>query len=899
MRFLRGLEFQLRCLLRRTEADDELRDELQDYIERQTQHYLDRGLSPAEARTAALRDVGGVEQVKEACRDVRGVNWLEDLLKDLVYGLRMMRREPGFTAVALLVIALGIGLNTAIFSADDAILFRRLPYKSYKQLVEVFQKYLPRPSIDRMPVAPANYFDWQADTKGFQSFAAWQDTNLDVSGERGPERIRAAEVSANLFDVLGVEPMLGREFQTGEDSPGKDSVVILSYGLWQRRFAGHQDVLGETIVANGRKYTVLGVMPREFRFPIGWLSSDVEIWKPLALDSSQRLSRSEITLEVVARLRPGVAIPQAEASLNIIAHRLAQNYPETNKDWGVHLMALADRGTSDFRDMFVLLSAAVGLVLLIACANVANLLLARGTERQKELAIRSALGAQKNRLVRQLITEGVLLSFCGGLFGVGIGYLGIHSLKVLAPMELPDLRQASLNMTVLIVSVGLSILCGFLFSVLPALTLSKRSLHGNLQEIGRSSTGTIRAARMKAALVTGEVALTLALLLCAGDVLNSFWSYMSVDPGFDPRNVLTMRISLSKQRHGNPQEWTRYFDRVLEEIGAIPGVAATAVGTNAPMAGGGAIMRFHIVGVSVAAGITERSIAEYCRVTPNYFRVTGIRFRRGRDLSVYDSEGRPRVAVVNETFARQQFGDGNPIGQRILLDGDVNASATAKISGPPTQIVGVVRDTKEYGLFQTSPQMIYVPLAQDPEPAAFLLVKTGVNPREILAQVRDKLATLDPDQPVYSFRTLKEIILEEHAFFRFNTLLLAIFAAIALVLSVIGIYGVVAYTVTQRLREFGIRLALGSPRHKILTLVLRQGILLSGSGIGLGLVFAWPATRLLARTLKGSMRLILMPTGPELFPALCAAIALTMTLACIIPARRATKADPIKALRCE
>lgn len=884
---------------RRNKLERDLGRELEFHIAERMSALKTSGLNEEEARRQVRREFGGIEQVKEECRDARGIKWLEDLIQDLIYGLRMMRREPGFTAVALLVIGLGIGANTAIFSADHAVLFRTLPYHNYEELVEVFQKYLPRPSINRMPAAPANYFDWQADTKAFQSFAAWQDTNFNLGGGDNPERIRAAEVSANLFDVLGVEPMLGRAFQSGENSPGRDSAVILSYGLWQRRFAGNRNILGNTIAADGRKYTVIGVMPKRFRFPIGWLSSDVEIWKPLALDNSQRFSRSEITLEVVARLRADMTVARAEKSLNIIAGRLAHTYPETNKDWGVHLMPLADRGTSDFRGMFILLSIAVSLVLLVACANIANLLLARGTERQKELTVRSALGAQKSRLVRQSITEGVLLSFCGGLLGIEIAYLAIRSLKLLAPMELPDLQQAALNGPVIMVSVGLSVLSGFLFSVLPAVTLSRRSLHGNLQETGRSTTGTIRIARMKASLVIGEVALTLALLLCAGDILNTFFSYMRVDPGFDPKNVLTMRISLSKHKYGNAQQWTAFFNRVVVEVGAIPGVTAAAAGTNAPMAGGGAILRFHVAGASAIADINEHSIAQYCRITPDYFRVTGISLRRGRGLQVSDKEGRARVAVVNETFARQQFGDRDPIGKRIILDGDVNASAAAKAAGPPLEIVGVVRDTKEYGLFESTPQMIYVPLAQDPESAAFILFKTTLDPSGVLAEARSRVAKLDPDQPVYSIRTLKQIVLEESAFFRFNTVLLTGFAALALVLSVIGLYGVIAYTVTQRWREFGIRLALGSPRHEILLLVLRQGIWLTAVGISLGLVLTWPATRLLARTLKESMRLTLTSTGPKLFPALCAAIVLTMMLACIVPARRATKADPMQALRCE
>lgn len=893
---LADLFFRLRAFLRRDLMERELNEELQAHFDQYVAKLTQSGLSEEEAFRRVRLEFGMLDQVSEECRDVRGVHWVEDLTHDLRYGLRMMRKERGFTAAALLVIALGIGVNTAVVSADHAVLFRALPYPSYHELVEIFQDYRPNPAMDRMPVAPANYFDWRAETKAFGSFAAWQETSFNLSGEDHPERVRVAEVSANLFDVLGVKPILGHGFESGVDSPGRDSEVMLSYSLWQRRFAGNPRVAGTTISANGKKYSVAGVMPRECRFPIGWSSADVEMWKPLALDGAQKYSRSDIALEVIGRLRTGTTVAQGEASLNGIARRLEKAYPETNKGWGVHLMLLADRGISDFRKLFVLLSIAVGVVLLIACANVANLLLARGAERHKELTLRFALGAQTNRLVRQLITEGVLLSLCGGLLGIGIGYLSVRALPLLAPVELPDLKNATLDMPVVLVSAGLSLLSGFLFSVLPALTLSRRSLRGNLQETGRSSTGTVQAARMKAMLLIGEVALTLVLLLCAGDLLNSFVSYMKTDPGFDATNVLTMRMSLSKQRYENPQQWRTFFDQAVDEVRAIPGVVATAAGTIAPMTGGGAVMRFHIAGASSAAG---HSMVSYCRVTPDYFRVASIGLQRGRGLSASDTDEGVRVAVVNETFVRRQFGTSNPIGRRFFLDGDVNRSITAKHDEMPLEIVGVVRDTKEYNLFMVSPQMVYVPLAQDPQPAGFLLIKTSADPLGFQEAVRKKLAQFDPDQPVYAIRTLEQIESDEHAFFRFYTLLLAVFAAIALMLAVIGIYGVVSYAVNRRVREFGIRLALGSPRHKILTMVLSQAVWISFLGIGVGLALTWPATRLLTRVLQESMYLTLKSTGPGLFLILCLGIALTMFIACVVPARRASTADPIETLRCE
>jgi putative ABC transport system permease protein len=897
--WLYTIPLRLRSLFRRNKLDSELDEELQNHIERQTEQNIALGMSPIEARRAALIALGGFEQSKQQCRETRGVHWIGDLGHDILYGLRTMRRNPGFTIAALLILALGIGANTAIFSANHALLFRVLPYRDPGQLVEVFQKSLTDPSEDTMPVAPANYLDWQAGNKPFEAFTAWQTANFNFSGGANPERVRAATVSANLFNVLGVEPFLGRAFRDGEDAPGKASLAILSYPLWQRRFSGNPGIVGKTIRANDQPYTVIGVMPQGFRFPIGWESTDVEIWTPLVFTSAERTSRKDITLDVIARLRPGATMAQARATLDATAAQLARAYPDANKDWGINLMPLADRGVRDFRGLFILLSIAVGLVLLIACANVANLLLARGMERQKELTVRAALGARRGRLVRQLLTEGVLLSFSGGILGIALGCLGTRTLASFAPTtDLPDLKHAAVNAAVLAFSLALSILTGFLFSVLPALTLSRTSLHGTFQETGRASTGTVRGNRLKAALVTGEVALTLALLLCAGDILYSFFSYMSIDPGFDARKVLTMRISLPKQKYPSPQQRAAFFTRTVDEVQAIPGVTSAATGSGAPMEDEGAIMRFHPATDQHSATI-KRSIAEYFRISPDYFRVNGMPLLRGRALLPADRDGSPRVAVINQTLARKEFGTGEPIGRRIFLDGDVNESAQAETTGPPLEIIGVVHDTKQYGLFQITPQTIYVPMAQDPEPAMSLLVRTTADPSTVLAAIRRRLVTIDPDQPVYNVRSMKEIFQEEHAFFRFNTLLLAVFAAMALVLSLIGIYAVMAYTVSQRAREFGIRMALGAPQRKILTLVLRQAAWMSLIGISLGLALAWPATRMLARALKESMFLTLLGTGPALFPALCAGMALTMMLACLLPARRATKADPMQVLRCD
>jgi putative ABC transport system permease protein len=824
----------------------------------------------------------------------------ETLKRDLRFSLRTLIRNPGFTCIAVLTIALAIGANTAIFSSDHALFFRALPYRDPGRLVELFQKSLPAPSAETMSVAPANYLDWKRDNQSIEAFAAWRERTINLSGGDEPESVEAAQVSANLFSVLGVHPILGRGFRSDEETPGKDTMVVLSYDLWQKRFAGRREVIGKAIRASDRVYTVIGVMPSGFRFPIGWRSDEVDIWTPLALTDFDWSDRKGLSLEVLGRLRGGVSLSEVQASMDAVAQRIAQAYPETNRNWGVYLMPLADRGVRDYRRLFVLLSIAVGLVLLIACANVANLLLARGLERQKELTVRAVLGARRSRLVRQLTTEGVLLALSGGMLGIGIGYGGIRVLASLAPtIEMPELKQIDVNVSVLALSLGLSVLTGFLFSVLPALTLSGAALQPMLRQTGRSSTGTISSHRLKDALLAGEVALTLVLLFCAGDVLNSFFTYMRTDPGFDAHHVLIMHMALPKRKYPDPQQWVTFFERAVEELGGIPGVTGVAAGSGAPMEGSDTVMRFHIAGRPAPSSIDFHFIMGYLRITPEYLRVTGIRLLRGRNLLSSDTPSTPAVALVNETFARQQFGNGNPIGRRIFLDGDVNASAAPETARAPLMIVGVLRDTKEDGLYQITPQMVYVPLAQDPASVVSLLVKTSGPAGGVLAAARRKLARLDPDQPVYSVRTLEEVFQETHAFFRFNTLLLGAFAGIALLLSLIGIYGVAAYRVSQRTREFGIRLALGSPRGGILRLVLRQAAWITLAGFGVGLVLAWPAVRLLTRVLHQSMFLTLVRTGPLLYPVLGLAILLALLCACLIPAWSAMRADPMLVLKYE
>jgi putative ABC transport system permease protein len=820
------------------------------------------------------------------------------MTQDLRYAIRTVLRTPIVSGAAILTIALAVGANTAIFSADSALLFRSLPYNEPEGLVEVFQRYYPAPNEDRMPVSPANYIDWKMQTNVFSGIAASRLEDLNLSGSGGPERVRAAEVTANLLDVLGVEPLRGRSFRAEDEGSGTGPVALLSYPLWQRRFAGDPGIVGKIIRANGSTYTVIGIMPSRFRFPIGWLRSDVEIWVPLIFRPADKNDRRSTPLDVVARLTPGVTLRQAQSAMDLVSRRLSAAYPETNKDWGANLMLLNDRGISDWRSLLVFMSIAVGLVLLIACANVANLLLARGVGRQRELALRTALGAGRLRLFRQLLTEGMVLSICGGSFGLLMAYWGVHVISALAPTaEIPELTNVAIDGRVFAFLAAVSIGAGLLFSLAPAVTYSATSLYTAMQEGARSSS-SVHQSRMKTAFVTGEIALTLALLVCAGALVHTLETYMSKDPGFDPDHVLVMRLVLAQQKYKESAQWTAFYTQLEQEVSSLPGIEAAAAGSGAPMEQTGDVFRYEIPGKLSKLG-GGSPLIEYWRISPNYFRASGIRLECGRSFSAGDTASASPVAIINQTFARKEFAGRNPIGEWVLLHGDVNQSVNGDNHTRRLQIVGVAHDEHEYTLFQDAPSMLYAPIAQDPQPRMSLLVKTSLSESAVISSVRQRLLQLDPDEPVYNIRPLTEIVREMHALFRFNTLMLASFALLATLLSLTGIYSVVSYSVEQRTREFGIRICLGSTPGRLFGLVLRQATILGVGGIAIGAAAAVPLLNLLTRTIKGSMFIDLIPSGATLLLTMSGTIFLVSLLATYIPARRATRVDPMIALRSE
>ena len=820
------------------------------------------------------------------------------MTQDLRYAIRTMLRTPIVSGAAILTIALAVGANAAIFSADSALLFRSLPYNQPERLVEVFQRYYPTPSEDRMPVSPANYFDWKMQANVFSGVAASRLEDFNLTGSDGPERVRAAEVTVNLLDVLGVEPLRGRRFRAEDEGSSTGPVALLSYPLWQRRFAGDPSIMGKTIRANGSIYTVIGIMPPRFRFPIGWIRTDVEVWVPLVFQPADRSDRRSTPLDVVARLSPRVTLGQAQSAMDLVSRRLSAAYPDTNKDWGANLMLLNDRGISDWRSLLVFMSIAVGLVLLIACANVANLLLARSVARQRELALRAALGAGRLRLFRQLLTEGIVLSICGGAFGLLTAYWGVHVISALAPTsEIPELTNVAIDGRVFAFLAAVSVGAGLLFSFAPAVTYSATSLNTAMREGARSSS-SVHQGCLNTAFVTGEIALTLALLVCAGSLVHTLDTYMSKDPGFDPDHLLVMRLVLAQQKYKEPAQWTAFYTQLEQEVSSLPGIEAAAAGSGAPMEQTGDVFRHEIPGKLSKLG-GGSPLVEYWRISPNYFRASGIRLEAGRPFSAGDTASASPVAIINQTFARKEFAGRNPIGEWVLLHGDVNQSVNGDNHIRRLQIVGVAHDEHEYTLFQDTPPMLYAPIAQDPQPRVSLLVKTSLGKPAVIASVRQRLLKIDPDEPVYNIRPLTEIVREMHALFRFNTLMLASFALLATLLSVTGIYSVVSYSVEQRTREFGIRISLGSTRRRLFGLVLRQATILGVGGIAIGAAAAFPLLNLLARTIKGSMLIDLIPNGPVLFLTMGGTIFVVSLLATYIPARRATRVDPMIAMRCE
>ena len=811
---------------------------------------------------------------------------MSTLLQDLRYAARMLWKSPGFSLVAILTLALGIGANTAIFSFVDAVLLRPLAYPHAERIMRVWEK---PPGGDRNGISTLNFLDWKNQNTVFENMAAQRFESMTLSGASEPVQLRASRVSAPFFQIFGVTPALGRAFAPGEDQAGKGQVVILSHRLWETRFGAGRNILGRKLILNGLPYTVVGVIPRDSSFDRGFS----DLWTPLVFEPKD-MTRNFHWFISWARLKEGVTLEQAQAEMRVIGARIEQQYPDSNKGWSVTVERYMDRVVGDqLRSSLYVLMAAVGAVLLIGCANLANLALARGSAREREVSIRASLGAGRWRLIRQFLTENVLLSLIGGLLGLALGFAMVNGLKLLMPpFFLPSEANVKLDARVLLFTLAISILTGVVFGIAPALHAASPDLAGAMKEGGRGSTASGSRRRLRSILVVAETALAFVLLTGAGLLLRSFEQLQNVNAGFDATNVLTMGLPFSANRFADGDQAASYMRRIIAAVETIPGVREAAVASTLPLGGWGNGMPFQIAGKP----IKDRANREACffkMVSESYFHALDIKLIKGRGLTDRDGKGAPPVAVINETMAKRYFKGEDPIGQRILVQEILFGKPGL---GPeiPWQVAGVIADEKISGLDDNRSAGMYVHYARNPSSFISLLVKGSVNPETMQQAIRRQVAQIDPDQALENIRTLERIKSESVGPNRLRTTLLGVFASIALLLAAIGIYGVISYSVAQRTHELGVRSALGASRFDILRMVIGNGMLLAVLGLGIGLAGALALTRLLKSLLFG-----VSASDPATITAVAFVLAGVALCACYVPARRATKVDPLVALRYE
>jgi len=804
---------------------------------------------------------------------------MEAFLQDIRFGIRVLTKNRGFTLVALLTLALGIGANTAIFTVVNAIVFRPLPFTAPEQLVGVWTRDLQRPG-SQYPASLPTFRDWQQQSRSLSGLAAYAFNRFHISGKEGQDETRGVFTTTNFFDVMGVAPKLGRALQPADEH---ERVVVLSDELWRRRFNSDPGALGKSIDLNSETFTIVGVMPPSFRFP----TPDIELWSSLAPMYSLPGSsvgdwingRSLRGYRIVGRLQNGVSVEQAQAEMSSIAERLAQTYPDSNAGTGVVLVPLRTQIVGDYQKPLVVLLIAVAFILLIACANVANLMMARTAARDREIAIRRAMGAGQMRLIRQMLTESILLSAVGGAIGLLLASWGVQLLLGLTPKSIPRLEGVSVDRWTLLFTFGVSIGTGMLFGLAPAWHARRLSLNETLREGGRGVTGGVK--RVRGLLVTSEIALAVMLLVGAGLMLKSFQKLTDISPGFNTENLLTMSLGLQVARYPDSARQVAFFDQVLQRVRTLPGVIAAGAATSLPPTYIQQSTGFTIEGKAEEAG-KQPPTAIYIPATPGFVEALSLPLVRGRAIADADTAQAPGVVVINQTFASRYFANEDPVGRRIT------------ISGVLRTIVGVVGDAKYQGLGVEAGPQAYVPHAQSPYPGMRIAVRTSTDPSSLISAIRAQIQSVDSEEGPTRFATMTQLLSESVAQPRFNTFLIGLFAALAFILSAIGIYGVINYDVTQRTGEIGVRMALGAQSADVVKLILAQGLVLTIGGLVIGLVGAFALTRFLTGLLFE-----VKPTDPVIYIAVAALLALVAVAACLIPARRATKVDPLVALRYE
>jgi putative ABC transport system permease protein len=878
MQWLTVAAARVRAMVGRRRFEEVLDEELRTHLEMLTDDYVRRGIPPEEARYAALRALGGVEQVKEQYREQRALPMIETLVQDVRYGLRQLRRNPGFTVVAVLTLALGIGANTAIFSVVDAVLLRSMRYKDPSRLVVIWETYQQFPKVW---VSVPNFRDWQEQTDAFEAIGGYhlagESDQFTLTGHGEPQRIQGTFASANLFGLLGVRAALGRVFVPAEDEPGTGPVVVLSYALWQRLFASDPRTIGRNISLSGKSYTVVGIMPPNFRFP-DW----AELWMPLGqMGRDELASRVYHPLEVVGRLKAGVTLAAAQAQINTLAGRLGREYPKTNGGWRVTVIPLREELLGKVQPALLILFGATGLVLLIACANVASLTLARASAREKEMAVRAALGAGRPRLIRQLLSESLTLSGAGGALGLLLALWGRDLLAKAGPAGVPSLRDVSIDGRVLAFSALISILTGLIFGLVPAFQSSTVCLSESLQRGTRTGGTSRRTSRLRGSVVVIQLALALIVLTGAGLLVKSFVRLVGVDPGFSKKNLLTARIDLSASEHRNLGQ---FFEQISDRLRALPGVKTVGLINDLPLSPEAALKTRFVAERSPLSSPGEYPVAELRLTGPDYFRAMGIPLLKGRYFRSWAEEQQLASVIINETMARRFFPHQDPLGQRLNLGPEAPRPSWVSI-------IGVAGDVRDFGLANEPQNDIYFDAADS---SMYVVLRTASDPSGLASAVRRVVQSADPDVPVTQVVTGEELVSGDLASRRFSMGLLGLFAGMALILSAIGIYGVISYGVAQRTHEIGIRMALGAERVQVLNLVVRQGLLLTCVGVAIGLAGAFGLSRFLATLLYD-----VKPTDPATFGTVSLVLAAVALLASFIPARRATKVDPMVALRYE
>jgi putative ABC transport system permease protein len=879
MRLLRIIGGGLRAVFRKQEVERDLDEELRSYVESAVDHKMRAGMGRDEAVREARMEMGSKEALKEHVREVGWEARLESFVQDVRYGVRMLRKNPAFTGVAVLALALGIGANTAMFSVIEAVLLRPLPYSNANELVRVASTWERGGITTPYSSSAPDFFDWRDQNRSFSSMFAYHTGEYALTGRGEAKRVRAVMATAEMFSTLQAHPTLGREFRAEENRKGADHVVVLSYGLWKLEFGGAPDAIGRTVELDSEPYTIIGVMPAEFRFPLP--GSDAYV--PIGFDDKVMTQRGAHYLRVLGRLKNGISVAQANDDLTGIMAELRRLYPDKDGKWGVRADRWSSALVGEIRPALLVLLGAVGLVALIACANISNLLLARATVRHRELAMRRALGAGRSRLVRQMLTEGLLLALLAGAASLLLAHWALVSIVTFGPKDIPRLASVGLNGAVLGFTLSVSLASALVFGLMPALRSSALDVSGLLKASASSSRESGRA---RSALLIGEVALSMMLLAGAGLLVRSFVGLRSMSLGFDPNGVLTMDVSVPEAHYKNSLSLQSYWDEVLARVHGLPGVTSASAVTPLPLSGDDFSSSFRVEGRSVPE--KDEPSAEVREATPDYFRAMGIPLRQGRTFTEADRLGGARVLLISERSARMFFPGGDSIGQRIKF------GARGGYEKNEGEIVGIVGDVHDFGVDAPVPPTFYVPLAQAGMDGATVVIRAQGSPTALAQPTRKLVQSIDRDALVGEPVAMEALVSSSLGQRRFYMMLLGAFAVLALVLAAIGLYGVISYSVAQRTQEIGIRVALGATRQQVLSMIMGQGLRFAAIGLAIGQALALMLNRALKGLLVG-----VSTTDPATLVVTAVVLFIVAVLACYVPARRAARVDPMVALRFE